>query len=134
MAESDRDILFSNESFVIGMLQAVSGGSIVAAIAQTEALVDEVGRLALLIFVTLMIGGLVMTILAAYWKHQYKMWDVKSQAAASRQNAENATLFNSRAARYLSYMRRVMLSSVLAILVGFGELAVALWYSELLST
>ena len=33
--QKERDVLFFNEAFVIGVLQAVSGGSLFAALAQT---------------------------------------------------------------------------------------------------
>jgi hypothetical protein len=47
VGQTDRDILFSNETFVIGMLQAVSGGALVAALAQSEALIKLSGNIAL---------------------------------------------------------------------------------------
>ena len=46
----DRDILFSNEAFVTGMLQAVSGGSLIAALAQSEPLIKLSGKITFLIF------------------------------------------------------------------------------------
>jgi hypothetical protein len=44
MAQTDRNVLFANEAFVLGMLQAVSAGAVVAALAQSETLVKWVGR------------------------------------------------------------------------------------------
>ena len=70
MAQSDRDVLFANESFVVGMLQAVSGGSLVAAISQADALTKHAGRMALAFLLTAMALALVVAVLAAYWKHQ----------------------------------------------------------------
>ena len=51
MAQTDRETLFTNEAFVVGMLQAVSGGAVVAAIAQSESLVKLAGRTSFLLFV-----------------------------------------------------------------------------------
>jgi hypothetical protein len=84
MSETDREVLFSNEAFVIGMLQAVSGGSIVAALSQSDALVKFAGQNSLLLFVTAMATCLAFAILTAYWKHQYKLWDVKAGASRAR--------------------------------------------------
>ena len=44
MADQDREVLFANEAFVIGMVQAVAGGSIVAALSQLQTLVTYAGR------------------------------------------------------------------------------------------
>lgn len=37
--QKEREVLFANESFLIGVLQVVSGGSLFAGIAQVSALV-----------------------------------------------------------------------------------------------
>lgn len=94
VAQTDRDILFSNEAFVIGMLQAVSGGSLVAAVAQSEALLKLSGNIAFLLFLTVMAVALLGAVLAAYWKHQYKLWDVKAQASAAENPEEGAEAFS----------------------------------------
>ena len=52
--QKERDVLFANEAFVIGVLQAVSGGSLFAALAQSEALLKLAGRLPFFAFLTLM--------------------------------------------------------------------------------
>ena len=90
MAQIDRDILFANETFAIGVLQAVSGGSLVAALSQSEALVKHAGRLAFVGFLTAMGIALLAAVLAAYWKHQYKMWDVKAGVSASQSERDEA--------------------------------------------
>jgi hypothetical protein len=128
MAQTDRDILFANESFVIGMLQAVSGGSLVAAISQAEALVKYAGRFPFAILLTAMGFGLAASVLAAYWKHQYKMWDVKAQVSASKGNTAEATQRAQSAGTYLTAMRRAMLCSVVVIVLGLGALVAAFWY------
>jgi hypothetical protein len=113
----DRDQLFGNEAFVIGMLQAVSGGSVVAAIAQIEPITTNAGLLAFLIFVTIMSFALVAAVLAAYLRHQYKMWDVKGHA--------------NQANRGLRAMRRSMLLAACFVIAGVVELVASFWYAYL---
>jgi hypothetical protein len=113
LAQLGREVLFANEAFVVGMLQAVSGGSIVAALAQAESLVKWAGRTSFLLFVTAATLALGLAILAAYWRHQYKMWDVKA-------NASKATF-------YLHGMRRVVVAAMFCILFALGQFIVFLW-------
>ena len=131
MAQTDRDILFSNEAFVIGMLQAVSGGSLVAALAQSEALIKLSGNIAFLLFLTAMAVALLVAVLAAYWKHQYKLWDVKAQASAA-QNPEEAQRRSANANNYLRAMRTAFVVSLLAS-YSVSELIVAFWFRTLCS-
>jgi hypothetical protein len=131
MAQSDRDVLFANESFVVGMLQAVSGGSLVAAISQADALVKYAGRLPFVSLLTAMGLALAASVLAAYWKHQYKMWDVKAQVSASQENTAEAAQRSQSAGRYLTAMRRAMLTSVVTVVFGLGVLVAAFWYRAL---
>ena len=128
MAQTDRDILFSNEAFVIGMLQAVSGGALVAALSQSEALVSLSGNIAFLLFLTAMAVALLAAVLAAYWKHQYKLWDVKAQISAQQKSEEEARTRGAKANRYLKVMRAAFVVSVVGILFGVGELVFAFWY------
>lgn len=130
MAHIDRDILFSNEAFVIGMLEAVSGGALVAALAQSEALINLSGNIAFLLFLTAMAVALLVAVLAAYWKHQYKLWDVKAQASAA-QNAEEVRKRSAKANRYLKAMRIAFVVSLAGVLFGVGELVVAFWFRAL---
>jgi hypothetical protein len=64
VAQTDRDILFSNEAFVVGRLQA-SGGALVAAQSENPAF---------LFFPTLLAIALPAAVLAAHWKHQSTLW------------------------------------------------------------
>src|ERR1700704_3573798 len=73
----EREVLFSNEAFVIGALQATAGGSVFGVISQTDKLIELVSRVGFLLFLTCMASALILAVLASYWKHQYKMWDVK---------------------------------------------------------
>lgn len=109
----DRDVLFSNESFVIGMLQAVAGGAVVAALAQTQQIEALAGRLALLLLLTGALTSLCVALSAAYLKHSYKMWDVKGQ--------------NDKANSRLWAMRRCMLGSLIVLLLSIGQLVAFAW-------
>ena len=127
MAQGDRDVLFANESFVIGMLQAVSGGSLVATLAQAGPLAKLAGRVPFGLLLTAMALALVSAVLAAYWKHQYKMWDVKGRVSAGQGNAAEAKTRSDLAGWYLNAMRRAMLVSVVLIVAGLLQLVLGFW-------
>lgn len=129
--QKERDVLFSNEAFVIGVLQAVSGGSLFAALAQSETLLKLAGKMPFLIFLTLMGIGLVSAVLAAYWKHQYKMWDVKARVSAANGKSSDAQTRSRSSSAYLIAMRRAMFVAVLAFVFGLGDLLISAWYRAL---
>jgi len=112
----DREQIFGNEAFAIGMLQAVAGGSVVAAISQLDKILQYANMLAFLLFITLMSFGLVAAISAAYWRHQYKMWDVKQKPG--------------KAGWYLSAMRRSMLLALILVVAGVLWLVGSFWYVD----
>ena len=126
MSELDREVLFGNEAFTIGVLQAVSGAATAGAISQIAALNDLAGRVPVLVFITLMVITLVCAVLAAYFRHQYKMWDVKAGAAGAA-NQELAEYRSKWASRDLGRMRGSMTAAVTILCLGFLELVAALW-------
>jgi hypothetical protein len=73
LQKQDRDVLFENEKFLIGVLQAVSAGSIVAALSQSEQLTRIASAASFRWFLTLACISLLLAIAAAFFKHQYKM-------------------------------------------------------------
>lgn len=127
MAQTDRDVLFANEAFLIGVLQAVSGGSLVAGLSQAETLTRLAGKSPFLAFLTAMVVALLAAVLAAYWKHEYKMWDVKGQVSAAKGEAESAQLRGGLASTNLWQMRWSMRLALFGILIGFMILVVAMW-------
>jgi hypothetical protein len=131
VAQTDRDILFANEAFVIGMLQAVSGAALVAALSQSQALINLSGNTAFLVFLTSMAVALGVAVLAAYWKHQYKLWDVKARVSAGKNAAEEAQLRSTKANKYLKAMRVAFVVSLIAILFGVSELVASSWFRAL---
>lgn len=127
MAQTDRDVLFANEAFLIGVLQAVSGGSLVASLSQADTLIRFAGKFPFLAFLTAMVVALLAAVLAAYWKHEYKKWDVKAQASATEGQLETARSRGSLASTHLWGMRWSMRASLFGILVGFTILVAAIW-------
>jgi hypothetical protein len=75
--QKEREVLFSNEAFLIGVLQAVSGGSLFAALAQSATILKHSGFVPFLLFLTFMGFALICAVWAAYWRHQYKLLDIK---------------------------------------------------------
>jgi len=112
----EREQLFGNEAFAIGMLQVVSGGSIVAAVSQLDVFIRYADKVFFLAFISLMSVSLLAAVFAAYWRHQYKMWDVKRSAA--------------KANCYLKAMRGAMLVAVLFVVAGVISLLVTFWHAE----
>jgi ATP/ADP translocase len=131
MAQTDRDVLFSNEALLIGMLQAVSGATLAIALSQSEALLKFVGQIPLLLFLTIMGLALICAVLAAFWKHQYKLWDVKAQASQSRNEVAEAQHRVTKSKKYLHRMRFVLVLTLILLVVGIVELIAAFWFRAL---
>ncbi len=127
MSQLDRQVLFGNEAFAIGVLQVVSGAAAVAAISQIDKLIQLAGRNSVLAFITLVVATLVLAVLAAYFRHQYKMWDVKAQAAYSVGDPDLGKQRSDWANRDLGRMRRAMTTAVVTLCIGFFELVVFFW-------
>lgn len=124
---SDRDVLFANESFLIGVLQAVSGGSLVAAIAQFPALKAIAGLLAVLLFITFMTIALASAIVAAFCKHHYKMWDVKAGVSLNQGKQGEALDRSISTSRYLTVMRGAMAFALVSIVIALAVFVGACW-------
>lgn len=125
MHQKEREVLFENEALVIKVLQAVSGASLVAAFAQAKTLIEMASRISFLLFLTAMTIALVAAVVAAHWKHQYKMWDVK--AAASEDVVERDARLT-KAGAYLTGMRRLIWTSLILFGSGFAQLLAVLWW------
>lgn len=120
-----REIHFKNEAFLIGILQAVSGASLVAGLSQLDTLLRLAPGSVVLAFLTIATIALATAVSSAYLKHSYKMWDMKAKAAPE----ENDRIAYMRLAnRDLSLMRGAMTGCLIAILIGYLALAAALWY------
>src|SRR4051812_1795242 len=121
--QKEREVLFDNEALVIKVLQAVSGASMVAGIAQTERLISLAGRVPFLVFLTAMAVSLIASVLAAHWKHQYKMHDVKAALSPGKRQEIQAAL----SYRYLTGMRAAIWTALLVFGGGFGQLVLFFW-------
>lgn len=130
MSETDREVLFSNERFVIGVMQLVSAGALIGAINQFDVLWPFLGNLAFLLFLTLQLVALGLAVFAAYAKHEYKVWDVKASEARSRDDNYQASKHKEKADDWLPRMRRSIMASMLAILGGLVVFLVAAWINN----
>lgn len=130
MAELDRSTLFANEAFAIGMLQAVSGGALLATIGNWSALAELIGKTPRLLFLTTTAVTLALAVLAAYFRHQYKMWSVKADDSREKKEKNKIGQRNKKAACYLTTMRRFLATAVVAFVIGIAGLVVCAWYNE----
>lgn len=130
MEELDRSTLFANEAFAIGMLQAVSGGAVITAITNSNILTDLIGRIPFLLFFTAAMVTLALAVLAAYFRHQYKLWDVKAGASRERKNDAEACERSQKASCYLTAMRRVLAIAVTVFIIGLAVPVACIWAAE----
>jgi MFS family permease len=105
-----------------------------AGLSQTEALERLAGGVSFLGFITLMAAALVASVLAAYWKHEYKMWDVKAAASVAEGNRAEAEARVRKTGKRLVAMRRAMLVCIVLFIVGIGQLLAFAWTHALTPT
>jgi hypothetical protein len=125
---AEREIVTANEAFLIGVLQAVSGGSMVAGFSQAEQVSKSIGKLPFLIFLTLVSSALLAAVLSAYWRHEYKKWNLKAGVSRARGVQEEFVQRIGWANRDLAHMRGAFLVSLFLIVAGYGVLVVSMWY------
>ena len=144
MADLDRQVLFENERFVIGVIQAVSGAGIVGALSQASTVLQLVGPLGFKLFITFMSVALASAVLAALFRHQYKMWDIQGHSAAQRVERGHGIITDLdkfpelkklfvRSNRYETAMRWTIIASVVFVLAAILILAILLWLPESVS-
>jgi hypothetical protein len=126
--QAEREVVTANEAFLIGVLQAVGGGSMVAGFSQADQVVKLVGKLPFLLFLTLVSTALMAAVLSAYWRHEYKKWNLKAGASRARGAAEEAAQRLAWANRDLGQMRGAFLVSLFLIVGAYGVLIVSMWY------
>ena len=122
--ERERQVLFGNEAFAIGMLQAVSGAAVFGVLSQFQTLQDNAGRLWVLIVLTALIAALACAVASAFFKHQYKMWDVKARAS---DDATEKSERSRKSSRDLKHTRRLMSGAAVLTVGAFVVLIIALW-------
>jgi hypothetical protein len=131
--QKEREVLFANESFAIGMLQVVAGGSLFAGLAQTSAIITLVGQLPFLGFLSLMGVALVGAVAAAWFKHQYIMFKVVSEGPSHLRHHGVSQLYD-HSNWNMTAMRLSMLLSVMCFGVGIVGLLAFSWVHALQPT
>jgi hypothetical protein len=125
---SEREVVTSHEAFLIGVLQAVAGGSMVAGLSQAEPVIKLMGKLSFLIFLTMVSSALLAAVLAAYWRHECRKWNLKANASRARGAADEANQRFEFAKRDLGYTRGAFVASLLFVLGAYAVLIVAMWF------
>jgi len=127
-ALQDRATHFANENFVIGVLQVVSAGSLVSALSQFPNLVKLVSIYPYLGFISIMTGGLISAVLSAYYKHEYKMWDIKLRGSVASQDPEEEIERRMKLVQdNLAAMRRALAFSMVLIVTALAGFVIAAW-------
>ena len=114
MADLDREVLFGNEAFAIGMAQIIAGGALVGGITGHEFLASILGEFGLALFLTAELLALLCSMLAAYYRYLYKRWDLKQK---------NPT----KVERYYRFMRGLLTSAVCIIVSSGLVLVLVFW-------
>ena len=127
MADLDREVLFDNERFIIGVLQVVSAGALIGAINQFDTLWPLIGDKAFLAFLTIELLALALAVIAAYAKHSYKVWERKAANSRSKQETELAKKRSKKFGRWLKTMRYTITASTFLILTGFVVFILSAW-------
>jgi hypothetical protein len=122
MAESERSVLFSHETLLIGMLQVVSGVAIVATVAETDTITDLVGFDIYCVLVTAMVLALLAALWAAYFRHRAKRAGASEDAVPEVERGHPAQ-------RSQRTVRALILIALLAINLGLIAFIGALWVS-----
>jgi len=136
--QKEREVGFANEAFTITVLHLTSGGALIALLGQAQTLVDLATRPGFAWLVTLTSLSLSGAVLAAYWKHLYKMWDIKARVQRLRvEKPENlvqmagvlqeAERRSNKANRYLKWMRRAMTASAIIFAADAVLVLVLVW-------
>ena len=125
--QKEREALWANENFAIGMLQAVSGGAVFGMVSELSTLNHAAGQFAVRLVLTELVSALVLAIAAAYFRHEYIKWDVKAHAAASQDEYDKAAKHLKCSNDGLDAMRASMKWSAVALVGALAFLVVGLW-------
>ncbi len=117
-----REALWGNEAFAIGMLQAVSGAAVFGIFSLGDDL-RGVAEFCAAIVITFLVIALMLAVLAAYFRHRYVMWNLKSLGEEPAEAKKRIGWANDN----LDRMRRCITLSTVVIVVAFAGLVGALW-------
>lgn len=71
--------------------------------------------------------GLIAAVLAAQFRHDYRMWDLKATASAVKDARDEAATRAARSDRYLRWMRYAMWSSTVTICLAIAAVLAGAW-------
>ncbi|OGI62428.1 MAG: hypothetical protein A2W18_13330 [Candidatus Muproteobacteria bacterium RBG_16_60_9] len=125
--ERERAVLFGNEALLIGVIQVVSGGTLIGALSNSDKVRAVLGNKSYLVLLTLMGFALILSVLAAYWKHQYKMWHVKGNVSTIQEEQDRRQRL---AIAYLTLMRSAMFMAVVLIVLSLLGIVVSAWLGD----
>lgn len=114
----NRESLIANEGFAISMQQVVSGGMLLGALSQWAQILPTIGRRSLVGFVLMAGVALIAALLAAQFRHDYRMWDVKASASLVSGRHRESDERAQRAGRFLWLMRYAMWAATIALIVA----------------
>ena len=122
--QKERETLFGNEAFLIGILQAVPAAASFGILSQLKTLNEIAGPFAVLLVLTGLLAVLGLAVYAAFCRHEYTKWKVKRNAStAEAQKIDD----HKRANKFLAAMRFCMRWAVLVLLASLAVLVAALW-------
>ena len=116
--QKNRESLLANEGFAISMQQVVAGTMLLGALSQWANILPTIGRRSLVGFVLMAGVGLIAALLAAQFRHDYRMWDVKASASSASGNHKETNARAARAGRFLSGMRYAMWTATISLVIG----------------
>lgn len=125
--ERERHVLFGNEAFAISALQVVSGGAVIAILGQINSLQQSSEPILVLLALTALTVSLSLAVIAAFCRHQYKMWDVKAAVSASKGEDCQQKIRHRGSSCYLKAMRRCMELSAVVLVLALAALIAGLW-------
>lgn len=125
MTQTYREVSCWSETTLIAMFQIISGGAVIAALAQADTLVDIAGYDSLRILLTAMIGALLAAICAAYFRYQCRYWG--SRLEGNTGDGEPHEKCAARIKRYQGLTRAMLVLSLIGIAAGLVVLLAAFW-------
>jgi citrate lyase gamma subunit/uncharacterized membrane protein YidH (DUF202 family) len=128
--KQNRDVLFENEKFLLGLLQAVSAAVIAGAISQFDKISEISGLTVTKTLLSLSALSLASAIVGAFSKHEYKKWDTKAPCASGSERDKRIK----KTTRYLRLMRVCMLLSTLSLCLGLFAFIWSLWEIDSITT
>jgi hypothetical protein len=116
---------YKNEYFLISLYQAVSLSAPVGLASQSKQIICLIGIWGLVIMITAFSLAAISTIVAAYFKYQQKMFEIKANAAQKRNSEYSYIEESKRSNNTMNIMRRLFLLSACLIGLGFTAFPVA---------